>query len=324
MKLDLKDRKILYQLDRNARQSYSSIGKKVGLHRSNVIHRIDKLKKEGIVFNFPTYVDISKLGYNINRFYFILQYQTPDIKNNIIKDLVESKYSLFVTKNEGQIDLSVYFAIKNVYEFYKEWNSFYSKYRNYFSKIFYSQWCFEYEYPYSFLLYDNPENRSDVENIRTFGGGPIIKIDDLDLKILRILTIDSRIPTSEIAQKLHSTANTISKRIRDLQNTGVIKGFYVDLHFTKLDYKMIRVDINLRDYKKMNSINEYIIKNKFVRCRYISIGNAADLEYEIFFKNINELNMMMEDLIRKFPDTIRNYRYHRSLERLKNKFVPNY
>ncbi|UCB58727.1 MAG: Lrp/AsnC family transcriptional regulator [Thermoplasmatales archaeon] len=324
MKLDLKDRKILYQLDRNARQSYSSIGKKVGLHRSNVIHRIEKLKKEGIIFNFLTYVDISKLGYNVNRFYFILQYQTPDIKNNIIKDLIENKYSLFVTKNEGQIDLSVYFAIKNVYEFYKEWSSFYSKYRNYFSKIFYSQWCFEYEYPYSFLLYDTPENRSDVENIRTFGGGPIIKIDDLDLKILRILTIDSRIPTSEIAQKLHSTANTISKRIRDLQNTGVIKGFYVDLHFTKLDYKMIRVDISLRDYKKMNRINEYIIKNQFVRCRYISIGDAADLEYEIFFKNINELNIMMEDLIRKFPDTIRNYRYHRGLERLKNKFVPDY
>jgi len=63
MKIDKKDRKILYHLDRNSRQSFSSIGKKVGLHRSNVIHRIEKLKKEGIIFNFPTYVDISKLGY---------------------------------------------------------------------------------------------------------------------------------------------------------------------------------------------------------------------------------------------------------------------
>jgi DNA-binding Lrp family transcriptional regulator len=324
MNIDKKDRKILYILDRNARQSYSLIGKKVGLHRSNVINRTEKLKKMGVIFNFPTYVDLSKLGYNINRFYFILQYLTPEIKNNIIKDFVQSKYSLFVATAEGQIDLSVYFAIKNVYDFYREWSSFYSKYRNYFSKIFFSQWCFEYEYPYSFLLYDNPKDRSDIDNVRTYGGGPIIKIDELDLKILQILTADSRTPTSEIAQILKCTTNTVSKRIRNLQKTGVIKGFHIDLHFTKLDYKMIRVDINLKDYNEMNKINKYIITNQFVRCRYISIGDTADLEYEIYFKNINELNSMMEDLIRKFPDKIRNYSYHRSLERYKNKFVPDY
>ena len=32
-----KDRKILYELDINSRQSFSSIGKKVGLHKNNVI-----------------------------------------------------------------------------------------------------------------------------------------------------------------------------------------------------------------------------------------------------------------------------------------------
>ena len=31
IKIDLKDRKILYQLDINSRQPYSKIGKKVGL-----------------------------------------------------------------------------------------------------------------------------------------------------------------------------------------------------------------------------------------------------------------------------------------------------
>ena len=120
MKIDIKDRKILYSLDRNARQSYSSIGRQVELHRSNVINRIEKLKKQDIIFNFPTYVDISKLGYNIYRYYFIFQYLTQDIKSNIIKELVDSKYSLFVVTAEGQIDLSAYFAIKNVYDFYSE------------------------------------------------------------------------------------------------------------------------------------------------------------------------------------------------------------
>jgi DNA-binding Lrp family transcriptional regulator len=33
IKIDAKDRKILYELDINSRQSFSKIGKKVGLHR---------------------------------------------------------------------------------------------------------------------------------------------------------------------------------------------------------------------------------------------------------------------------------------------------
>jgi len=40
--LDLKDRKILYQLDLNCRQSNSQIGKMVGLSRKGVEYRIKK------------------------------------------------------------------------------------------------------------------------------------------------------------------------------------------------------------------------------------------------------------------------------------------
>ncbi|MFO7677029.1 MAG: AsnC family protein, partial [Thermoplasmatota archaeon] len=42
MKLDLKDRKILYELDLDCRQSNSQIGKKVGLGRDVVSYRINK------------------------------------------------------------------------------------------------------------------------------------------------------------------------------------------------------------------------------------------------------------------------------------------
>jgi DNA-binding Lrp family transcriptional regulator len=40
--LDLKDKKILYELDFNARQSNASIGKKVGLSKDIVNRRVKK------------------------------------------------------------------------------------------------------------------------------------------------------------------------------------------------------------------------------------------------------------------------------------------
>src|SRR3972149_2971844 len=46
--LDAKNRKILYQLDINCRQSNASIGKKVGLSKEVVNYRIKKLENDGI------------------------------------------------------------------------------------------------------------------------------------------------------------------------------------------------------------------------------------------------------------------------------------
>ena len=53
-KIDLKDRKILYELDLNCRQSNTQIGKKVGLKRDVVSYRINRLQEEGVIKNFWT------------------------------------------------------------------------------------------------------------------------------------------------------------------------------------------------------------------------------------------------------------------------------
>ncbi|RLF33122.1 MAG: transcriptional regulator, partial [Thermoplasmata archaeon] len=79
-KIDLKDRKILYELDLNCRQSNAQIGKKVGLGRDVVGYRIKKMEDEGIINNYWTFIDTFRLGYNVFRIYINFQYVTPKIK----------------------------------------------------------------------------------------------------------------------------------------------------------------------------------------------------------------------------------------------------
>ena len=68
-KVDLKDRKILYELDLDARQSLTQIGKKVGLKKDVVSYRINRLQEEGVIQNYWTAIDTFKLGYNVFRIY---------------------------------------------------------------------------------------------------------------------------------------------------------------------------------------------------------------------------------------------------------------
>jgi len=77
--LDLKDRKILYQLDLNSRQSFSQIGKKIGIHKDVVARRVKKLMENGII-KCITCTNDYKLGFFYLRFCFSYQYVTPEIK----------------------------------------------------------------------------------------------------------------------------------------------------------------------------------------------------------------------------------------------------
>jgi len=75
-RLDLKDRKILYQLDLDARQTDSQIAKKVGLSRDAVRYRIAKLLEEGYINYFMTVLNSMKLGFEWYRTFFKFQNMT--------------------------------------------------------------------------------------------------------------------------------------------------------------------------------------------------------------------------------------------------------
>ena len=107
VKIDVKDKKILYQLDSNSRQSLRSIGRKVGLTKDVVASRVKKLQDTGIIKKFYTVIDTCALDYTHPRFYLNFQYATPEIKEEIIDYFVKSKYVGFVHSSEGQYDLTL-------------------------------------------------------------------------------------------------------------------------------------------------------------------------------------------------------------------------
>ena len=118
-KLDIKDRKILYHLDLDSRQSFSQIGKKVGLHKDAVANRVKKLQKNGVIRRFLPVINSSVLGYSWYRFYFTFQYTSPEIENEIIDYFVNEKYAHAVGRLEGQYDLLVNAPIwiKSIFRF---------------------------------------------------------------------------------------------------------------------------------------------------------------------------------------------------------------
>ena len=131
VKIDLKDRKILYQLDLDCRQSNNQIGKKVGLKRDVVAYRINRMQEEGIIKYFWTVIDTFKLGYNVFRVYFNFQDISKEEKEQLVQDFVDYKNSWAVSSIAGPIDFSAVIWVKNIYEF----NHFLDKILDIFNKF---------------------------------------------------------------------------------------------------------------------------------------------------------------------------------------------
>ena len=150
--LDLKDRKILYQLDLNCRQSNAQIGKKVGLSRKVVEYRIKKMEEEGIIKGYYTCVDAYKLGYYFYRFYINFQYVSSDLKKEIIDYFVNYNYISTIGTTNNLYDLIAVIWVNNINEFYNFWEKTLVKYGNYFSEQKFSLYIKGYGYPSSILI----------------------------------------------------------------------------------------------------------------------------------------------------------------------------
>ncbi len=312
-KLDLKDRKILYELDYNSRQSFRSIGRKVGLSKDSVTSRVKKLQEIGIIKDFITEFDYLKLGYTALRFYFKFQYITPEIRKEIIDYFVNYENSTVVFSLEGSYDLIVLILVKNVTDFYPFWQKTLDKYGDYFAERVYSNYVGESCYKKTFLL-DEKDDRTNFINIR---GYKKVEFDYLDFQILKLLTYNSRIPTIEIAKKLKLDTRTVNRRISRLIKSGIIVYFSVNLDLNQLGYQLFKVDFFLKEYNTKHKIIKYVEKNPHLFAVDHTI-DYADLELELYLQNINNLHKFIEDISTKFPRSIRNYKYFQILENFKN------
>lgn len=304
MKIDLKDKKILYELDRNSRQSNKQIAKKVGLSEQVVGNRIRRLQELGIIEYFFVKTNPSVLGFMHIKVYFRLHNITITKEAELIADLNSKNNIYWFSSLRGKYDLVISIYVKNVSDFSKKYEEIFGKWQEYiFEKnIIILESAFTYTRAY-FI----PGKESE-ETVYTIGEEQEIQLDRTDNEILKILNIDGRKPLVDIAKQLKVSADTINYRINHLKNKGVITGFGVKIDYKKLNnqYSIIflkLLNMNSRKYKKLETLAT-INKNVIIFIK--TIGNH-DIELEIETTNNKELDELMKILKDNFVSEIKDY-----------------
>ena len=301
--LDAKNRKILYQLDINCRQSNASIGKKVGLSKEVVNYRIKKLENDGIIKWYYTMIDFSKLGYYSIRLYIKLLDASSKIRKEIIEHLVSDTRTFFVVEISGNIDIGVGTWIKNIYEFESFYNNFKKVFKQYIDSEKVSIFVKAYHYHRGYIINKNIDDWPP----EIFGGSKEEKHDDVDLNILRIIAKDARIPITKIADKLRIPPPTIIFRIKQMEKKKIIQGYRCVMSHRLLGYNYYKVDLVLKDITGYDKLLAYSHQHPNIVYVDQTIG-GSDFEFDIEIQGIGAMESFMIDMQDNFP-TIRKWDY---------------
>jgi len=320
--LDLKDRKILYHLDLNCRQSNTQIGKKVGLSRQVVEYRIKRMEEESVIKNYYTVIDAYKLGLMFYRYYINLQTVSKKKKQEIIDHFVNYKKISTISTAKGFYDLIVVFWVDDISEFYEFWKKTLEQYCSLFSERFFSLYIHGRGYPLYFLLFNDTDTVKPTK-VDSFGITKNITIDEFDYKLLNQISLNARITSVDISNILGCSSQNVVYRMDKLEKNGLIQSYRTAIDFSLLGYNRFKVNIQLRDYSKRMQIVKQFEQSPFINYFSASFG-LCDLEFEFIVRDADHLIDIIDRISDMYPDVIRNYDYYSDIRNYKETFLPEF
>jgi DNA-binding Lrp family transcriptional regulator len=297
--IDLKDRKILYELDKNARISYAKLGKLVGLSTESVHYRVKRLEEQGIIKQYQTVVNYSKLG--LIHAKVCLRFNGMDLKtqNSLYEKLNKIPQIVWIAECKGDFDCILSITVNNLLELDKIKDKVISISNKYIDQKTVSISSEIWSYPRDYLL---DKKRSQIFR----QGGNEVLIDTTDLKLLRILSNNARKPVVDIVKEMNSTVKIVTGRTKKLLKKGVINNFRAVLNYKKLGIHFYKTFFYLKnpDEKRLKELMDYLDSNTNVIHNLKVIG-SWDLEPEFEFFDPQEFEETLSYLQDNFSDIIK-------------------
>ncbi len=106
------------------------------------------------------------------------------------------------------------------------------------------------------------------------------EIDNVDLKILSLLTEDAKMPYTEVAKKVFVSGGTVHVRMRKMEEMGIVRGTTLKMDYSKMGYDITAF---LGIYLEKSSLYDDVIKRLNLISEVVKIHYTTG-NYNIFVK----------------------------------------
>jgi Lrp/AsnC family transcriptional regulator for asnA, asnC and gidA len=318
VKLDAKDKKILFLLSKNSRLPLTKIARQAGLSRDSVAYRVNNLTEAGVIQGYITLVNMKKFGYDAYHVFLNLNHPTREIENRIINSLKHYPFVRAILKFSGKYDFELALVAKDIQEFdsilsiitglcsnYMQNYEILIISRNYTAKVF----------PNNFFQpsQDPARHRKDIE----------ADFDEKDIEMLRIISTHADMPLYEIGGKVGLSADAAKYRIRKMRESGIIVNFVPVINYSSLDYSIYAILLSLSNLteKKEALLRQILDSDENVLWAVKTIGKYNVLFY-LCVRNANDVHGTILKLRNCFKEDIREYETLIAQEEFKYCYFP--
>jgi len=234
-KRDKKDEKILRELVLNSRIPLNQLAKKVGLSREVVNYRIGNLIKKKIIKDFYAVIDVEKLGFSRAGCLFQLKGISKEKEMDFLEYLIGHDNINYASPVLGRWNFAFDLLFKDKNELSRTVGEIKNKFGKYLDNFIIISNDLEQEVFPAKIFGSNFEEKIIKNESR-------VRIDESDLKILKLLSKNSRIEYSELSKKLKLSANAIKYRIRNMEKSGIILNYTISVDVKKLGYEWYNIE----------------------------------------------------------------------------------
>ncbi len=309
-KIDLLDRKILHQLDKGSRTSYSAIAKRLKTSPQVVKYRVENLYTRGILLYCWPMVEYRGIGYFFGLHFIKLQNMNPKKEEELYDYLNSHKNIPIIMRSQGYVDLIIAIDGNGIHQL----SEIVRELQNKFSELF-VEW--DTVIPIGFSRFDRNYlvGKEEITPDVAFTGAPKkMAVDETDRKILSMLNYNARVSTREIAEKVGISYESALKRIRTMEKVGVIQAYTILPDHLKLGYPRYRTLV------KFKNLNEQEERKFFTYCNlhpnivhHLKVLGNWDLVIDIEVENMEKLREIIMDIKFKFSNVVQavepNYVY---------------
>ncbi|MFA6530755.1 MAG: winged helix-turn-helix transcriptional regulator [Candidatus Micrarchaeia archaeon] len=316
--LDLVDRKILAELDRNARISYSELGKRTRIAKETVKYRITQLEKKGIIDGYYTVINNAKTGYLYYRLYLRLQNSSPAIEQEIEEYFKKSKYISVLFTVDGPYTIVLGIWVKNIWEYERFWLETMKTYGEYIGNYQLSVMSNYVEFSKSYIC---PEKDYEKIGFSVMEESAPQKLNENETAVLRFIASNARASLVEIAKETKISIVTARKCLIELRKNGVVLGYRTAINIKKIGRQYYKVDLWLKKFKRYEEIASFV--RALPETTYAErTVLTSDVEFDVEVTGFDEFTKVMERIKNKFPEEIKDYRYYSRIASKKVVYVP--
>ncbi len=304
LKLDAKDRRMLYELGKNSRRTLGEMAKAVGTSKQSLHYRIKRLVDNGVIPSFIATIDFAKLGYVNHEAWLQLKAHSPEKKAAFLEHLKNHENVRLIAECGGKFDLLIGILAENIFQFNRIFNELLRKYPGVVKNYSFSISSQFYAYPRTYFL--EKEERKKPHEIAS--EPKRISLDKVEMNLLGLLSQDARMPTVELARKAGVTPTTVRSKMKRLEKEGIITGYSITFQHSIIGYENYEILATLKDMdaKKERSIEEYCRSNPYSTYLLKCIGRW-DVDIGFDAKNSAHFQQMLTEFRDRFGDIIEDY-----------------